>query len=144
MKNIFKKRSHHRPNEVPSVSSTAAAQSPAPSPAAAVSPLCASDHRAAASATSPTTPSAVEPPRATSSGDDWQDYYSSEEEFQVQLALAISASNSEFKGELDGDQIRTDKLLSLGRERLQLDQERSAELLSRRYWVSSLKFFVLG
>ncbi|XP_042386948.1 serine/threonine-protein kinase EDR1-like isoform X1 [Zingiber officinale] len=131
MKNIFKKRSHHRPNEVPSASSTVAAQSPA----AAVSPLCASDLRDAASATSPTTPqSSVEPPRTTSSGDDWQDYFSSEEEFQVQLALAISASNSELKGDLDGDQIRAAKLLSLGRERIQQDQESSAELLSRRYW----------
>ncbi|XP_042412344.1 serine/threonine-protein kinase EDR1-like isoform X1 [Zingiber officinale] len=135
MKNIFKiKRHPHRSNEIPSPSSVA--QSPAPSPTAAASPSCAADHRAASSGSSPTTPSPVEPPRATAPpGEDRQDYFSSEEEFQVQLALAISASNSEFGGDLDGDQIRAAKLLSLGRDRINQDREEgTSESLSRSYW----------
>lgn len=56
----------------------------------------------------------------------------------MQLALAISASNTEFTGDLDGDQIRAAKLLSLGRDRIDQDREEgTAESLSRRYWVSS-------
>ncbi|KAF2298525.1 hypothetical protein GH714_023969 [Hevea brasiliensis] len=42
------------------------------------------------------------------------DYFSSEEDFQVQLALAISASNSEFRDDPEKDQIRAATLLSLG------------------------------
>lgn len=138
MKNIFKIMRHpHRSNEIPSPSS--AAQSPAPSPTAAASPSCEADHRTASSGVSPTTPSPVEHPRATApGGEDRQDYFSSEEEFQVQLALAISASNSEFGGDLDGDQIRAAKLLSLGRDRINQDREEgTAESLSRSYWVNS-------
>ncbi|KAG6489677.1 hypothetical protein ZIOFF_050953 [Zingiber officinale] len=140
MKNIFKiKRHPHRSNEIPSPSSVA--QSPAPSPTAAASPSCAADHRAASSGASPTTPSPVEPPRATAPpGEDRQDYFSSEEEFQVQLALAISASNSEFGGDLDGDQIRAAKLLSLGRDRINQDREEgTSESLSRSYWSNFLQ-----
>lgn len=138
MKNIFKiKRHPHRSNEIPSPPS--AAQSPAPSPTAAAAPSCAADHRAASSGASPTIPSPAEPPRATAPpGEDRQDYFSSEEEFQVQMALAISASNSEFGGDLDGDQIRAAKLLSLGRDRINQDREEgTVESLSRSYWVSS-------
>ncbi|WOK99183.1 serine/threonine-protein kinase EDR1 [Canna indica] len=136
MKHIFKiKRNPHRSNEIPSPSAAAPAATP-PSPSSAVAPSCASDHRAAAAATapSPSPPSPAEPPRSTAA-DDRQDYFSSEEEFQVQLALAISASNSEFRGDLDGDQIRAAKLLSLGRDRSDQDREEgTAESLSRRYW----------
>ncbi|XP_008813796.4 serine/threonine-protein kinase EDR1 isoform X2 [Phoenix dactylifera] len=142
MKNIFKihKRNPHRSNEIPP--SSAAAASPSP---AALSPSCASDHRAAAHATgaspSPPSPSpAAEAARPTTeaarpTAGDRQDYFSSEEEFQVQLALAISASKEDFRDDPDGDQIRAAKLLSLGGHRM--DQKRedgTADSLSRRYW----------
>ena len=133
MKHIFKiKRHPHRSNEIPAPAA-AAASSSAPS-TSTVSPSCATDHRAAASLTPP---SPSEPPRSAAAADDRQDYLSSEEEFQMQLALAISASNSEFRGDLDGDQIRAAKLLSRGRDRIEQGREEgTAESLSRRYWVS--------
>ncbi|XP_039118471.1 probable serine/threonine-protein kinase SIS8 [Dioscorea cayenensis subsp. rotundata] len=58
----------------------------------------------------------------------------SEEEFHVQLALAIS--NSEFRVDPDRDQIRAVKILSLGKQRMDLirEQDVSADVLSRRYW----------
>ncbi|CAL9759552.1 unnamed protein product [Musa acuminata subsp. burmannicoides] len=133
MKHIFKiKRHPHRSNEITSPSPAGGAGATSAPPATAVSPSCASDHRAAAA---PAPPSPAEPPRSAAAGDDRQDYFSSEEEFQVQLALAISASNTEFTGDLDGDQIRAAKLLSLGRDRIDQDREEgTAESLSRRYW----------
>ncbi|KNA14796.1 hypothetical protein SOVF_104290 [Spinacia oleracea] len=65
------------------------------------------------------------------------DYFSSEEEFQMQLALAISASNSEFRDDPENDQIRAATLLSLGRSNSidkGRDKEASGEALSRRFW----------
>ncbi|XP_021773083.1 serine/threonine-protein kinase EDR1-like [Chenopodium quinoa] len=65
------------------------------------------------------------------------DYFSSEEEFQMQLALAISASNSEFRDDPENDQIRAATLLSLGRSNSidnGRDKEDSGEALSRRFW----------
>uniref|UniRef100_A0A0E0CVH0 non-specific serine/threonine protein kinase n=1 Tax=Oryza meridionalis TaxID=40149 RepID=A0A0E0CVH0_9ORYZ len=64
------------------------------------------------------------------------DYMLSEEEFQMQLAMALSASNSECVGDLDGEQIRKAKLISLGRgDRFAAvrDDEHTADALSRRY-----------
>ncbi|GKV40427.1 hypothetical protein SLEP1_g48072 [Rubroshorea leprosula] len=74
---------------------------------------------------------------STVSASNSTDYMLLEEEFQVQLALAISASNSE---DPEKDQIRAATLLSLGghhqkgtgRDR----EEVLAEDLSRHYWVS--------
>ncbi|CAM8923532.1 unnamed protein product [Rhodiola kirilowii] len=67
------------------------------------------------------------------------DYFSSEEDFQVQLALAISASNSDFTDDSEKDQIRAATLMSLGRHRMRGDHgrengEATAESLSRHYW----------
>jgi hypothetical protein len=67
----------------------------------------------------------------------------SEEEFQMQLAMALSASNSDLLGDRDGDQIRDAKLMSLaaGDRRFRAagrDDAHTAESLSRRYWVSPL------
>lgn len=62
----------------------------------------------------------------------------SEEEFQMQLAMALSVSNSDCVGDLDGEQIRTAKLISLGRDdrfAAGRDVGHTAESLSRRYWV---------
>jgi len=73
-----------------------------------------------------------------------QDFFSSEEEFQVQLALAISASNSEFRGgdDPEKDQIHAATMLSLGGNRIDstLSKDDVAEALSRQYWVSFVDF----
>ncbi|GKV53496.1 hypothetical protein SLEP1_g60017, partial [Rubroshorea leprosula] len=116
MKHIFKKlhKGHNhesnRTNETP----------PPPPP----SPSCATDHQRTMSGNSPTSPSTSSPSRATVltslgntraastvSASNGTDYMLSEEEFQVQLALAISASNSE---DPQKDQIHAATLLSLG------------------------------
>jgi len=73
-----------------------------------------------------------------------QDFFSSEEEFQVQLALAISASNSEFRGgdDPEKDQIHAATMLSLGGNRIDSTRSKDdvAEALSRQYWVSFVDF----
>ncbi|KAL1201839.1 Serine/threonine-protein kinase EDR1 [Cardamine amara subsp. amara] len=66
------------------------------------------------------------------------DYISSEEEYQVQLALAISASNSQSSEDPEKHQIRAATLLSLGsHHRMESRRDSSevvAERLSRQYW----------
>ncbi|CAA7394818.1 unnamed protein product [Spirodela intermedia] len=86
----------------------------------------------------------AEPPQSPGDGSvggtgaaaDRADYFSSEEEFQVQLALAISASNSEHREDPDGDQIRAATLLSLGKDKNGAagEEQGTAEALSRQYW----------
>ena len=133
MKNILKRfhigTSHdpNRSNEIPSSSS-----SPAPSPS------CGSDHRSAAAVTSPTSPSPSPSVPTVAAVVERKDYFSSEEEYQIQLAMAISASNSEFRDDPVIDQIRAATLLSLGTHRSNSPGEEmgAAEALSRRYWVS--------
>lgn len=139
MKNIFKKlhigsnHDPHRSNEIPP---------PVPSPS------CAAEH-AQSSGASPATPSssspstAPVPPAATAATGvsvpvNRQDFFSSEEEFQIQLALAISASNSEFRDDPEKDQIHAATLLSLGGHRIDSARNKDdvAESLSRQYWVS--------
>ncbi|KAK9292058.1 hypothetical protein L1049_020012 [Liquidambar formosana] len=124
-----------------------------------VSPSCASDHRSATGQNSgpPASPSSSSPssaaapsagsttPSATAASAAAaaaaaairSDYFSSEEEYQVQLALAISASNSEFRDDPEKDQIRAATLMSLGRHRADSGRDRSeavAESLSRQFW----------
>ncbi|CAH2038542.1 unnamed protein product [Thlaspi arvense] len=66
------------------------------------------------------------------------DYISSEEEYQVQLALAISASNSQSGEDPEKHQIRAATLLSLGSHHRMESRRDSSELLaerlSRQYW----------
>ncbi|GLT30414.1 hypothetical protein SLA2020_052130 [Shorea laevis] len=143
MKHIFKKlhKGHnHEPNRTN--------ETPPPPP----SPSCSTDHQRTMSGNSPTSPSTSSLAPATvlrSSGNttvastvsasNGTDYMLSEEEFQVQLALAISASNSE---DPEKDQIRAATLLSLGGHH-QMDtggdrEEVPAEDLSRHYWEYSV------
>jgi hypothetical protein len=145
MKNIFKKlhigSSHdspHRSNETPP---------PVPSPSCAAEDV-------QSSGTSTVTPTSSSPstapvPAAFSGGGgvsavvNRQDFFSSEEEFQVQLALAISASNSEFRSDdPEKDQIHAATLLSLGGHRIDStgNKDDVAEALSRQYWVSLVEF----
>ncbi|CAH8383872.1 unnamed protein product [Eruca vesicaria subsp. sativa] len=66
------------------------------------------------------------------------DYISSEEEYQVQLALAISASNSQPGDDPEKHQIRAATLLSLGSHHRMESRRDSSEViaqrLSRQYW----------
>ncbi|KAM0944103.1 putative protein kinase TKL-CTR1-DRK-2 family [Dioscorea sansibarensis] len=124
---LFKKfRDHGRSSEIPVTPSTS---TPPP-----LSPSCASDHRAAAGGAvapaNPSPPSPSDAPRPSPAGD----FMMSEEEYQVQLALAIS--DSEFRDDPDRDQIRAAKLLSLGKQRMDpiREEDASADVLSRRYW----------
>lgn len=142
MKHIFKKfhigsnSSSHEPNRSNETLTSA-------------TPSCASDHRIvsvqspASSSSSSSSPSPASAPSAGSTTPAASavaipsDYFSSEEEFQVQLALAISASNSEFRDDPEKDQIRAATLMSLGRNRIDLAKgkgEAAAEALSRQYW----------
>jgi hypothetical protein len=51
--------------------------------------------------------------------------------------MALSASsNGDCAGDLDGEQIRKAKLMSLDRFAAHRDETHTAESLSRRYWVS--------
>ncbi|KAJ0753615.1 putative protein kinase TKL-CTR1-DRK-2 family [Helianthus annuus] len=145
MKNIFKKLhigTNHDPNrssnEPPQSSTTASSSS---------SSYATADHRTPSTATgqpSVQSPSAAaSPPQASPTVSittrQPQDYYSSEEEYQVQLALALSVSNSDSRGDYsDSDQIRAAKLLSLGQHNSGahvVDRgDGAADKLSRQYW----------
>ena len=148
MKHIFKKlhigSSSHDPNRSNETLTSATTSSPAftsdqrtSSTQSPVSPSSASPSQNTVSSTAvPSLPAVTSPPSSNRS-----DYFLSEEEFQVQLALAISASNSDFRDDSEKDQIRAATLLSLGHPRTEAVREKdeSAESMSRRYWVSLLK-----
>lgn len=141
MKNIFKKlhigSSHepHRSNEIPP---------PVPSPSDAAEHLQTSGGSTVTPSTSSPSTAPITPASASgglSAVVNRQDFFSSEEEFQVQLALAISASNSDFRGDdPEKDQIHAATLLSLGGHRIDSNKDDVAETLSRQYWVSFDEF----
>ncbi|XP_073265392.1 serine/threonine-protein kinase EDR1 isoform X2 [Populus alba] len=142
MKHIFKKlhkgsNNESSPNRTSNDTATSASTPPPPPPS------CSSDHRAAGTGNSPENPPSTSPSPATTAQPfafgNRTDYFASEEDFQVQLALAISASNSEFRDDTEKDQIRAATLLSLGGEnnRIDVDREKGegkVEDLSRYYW----------
>ncbi|KAJ6928938.1 hypothetical protein NC652_012947 [Populus alba x Populus x berolinensis] len=142
MKHIFKKlhigsNNESSPNRTSNDTATSASTPPPPPPS------CSSDHRAAGTGNSPANPPSTSPSPATTAQPfafgNRTDYFASEEDFQVQLALAISASNSEFRDDTEKDQIRAATLLSLGGEnnRIDVDREKGegkVEDLSRYYW----------
>ncbi|KAF3786142.1 Serine/threonine-protein kinase [Nymphaea thermarum] len=67
------------------------------------------------------------------------DFYTSEEEFQYQLALAISASNSDLRNDPDKEQIHAATLMSLGHApALSVRVGDAAGAQSRRYWEYGL------
>ncbi|XP_051182993.1 serine/threonine-protein kinase EDR1 [Lolium perenne] len=139
MKNLFKTKIkwQHRSND-PAASSSSSTQPPSTSPASSPSGTAPPLSTPAASAPSPTAAAAAPTPTATAAGGG-DDYMYSEEEFQMQLAMALSASNSDLLGDRDGDQIRDAKLMSLaaGDRRFRAagrDDAHTAESLSRRYW----------
>ncbi|KAA8544988.1 hypothetical protein F0562_019795 [Nyssa sinensis] len=139
MKHIFKKLhigSNHDPNRSNESTST-------------VSPSCASDHRIVSGqnyGVPPASPSTASPSTDTvpssgatnpvTSAVSWQDYYSPEEEYQVQLALALSVSGPDSRGDPEKDQIRAATLMSLERHRSDPihDSDEFADYLSRQYW----------
>ncbi|KAA3468647.1 serine/threonine-protein kinase EDR1-like [Gossypium australe] len=147
MKHIFKKLhigSNHEHNRA-----STADTSPSPSPS------CATDHQRSMSGnavmSTSTTTTSSSPVNTTpmpvlssiglstpsAANNRASDYMLSEEEFQVQLALAISASNSE---DPEKDQIRAATLLSLGNHHgmdLGFGRDKddvAAEVLARKYW----------
>ncbi|KAF7144268.1 hypothetical protein RHSIM_Rhsim05G0150000 [Rhododendron simsii] len=126
MKHIFKKL-HIGSNHDP-----ARSNDPSPPPPSSVSPTC-----AAAAVQSPVSPPpSTSPPSSAETAattpvsaavNRQQDYYSSEEEYQVQLALALSVSGPDSDGNSnrDKDQIRVATWQG---------RDAAADLLSRQYW----------
>lgn len=140
MRNILKKFRHHDSHRSNN-------ETPASSSSSALSPSSNSDHRLNSGQTSgnfPASPSSASPstvhvsaasPASTtlvsdnSTNNNRSDFFSSEEDFQVQLAIAIS--NSELRNDQEKNQFggnRFDSERSKG--------EADAESLSRQYWVS--------
>ncbi|CAN6285594.1 unnamed protein product [Urochloa humidicola] len=149
MKNLFKSkiRWQHRSNDPaspagqpqPGQGQSSPSQPPplAPSPASSPSGTGAAPALPVSTASS-SPPSAAATPTAAAAAaraGGRGDFISSEEEFQMQLALALSVSaNGDCLGDLDGDQIRKAKLMSLDRFAAHRDEGHTAESLSRRYW----------
>ncbi|KAM7277959.1 hypothetical protein ACFE04_005093 [Oxalis oulophora] len=149
MKHIFKKLhignnhdpNHHRSNETLTLASPPPSQS------------CVTDHQRESSSSSsggggPVSPISTSPSTVVSASGGGlnssasNNYYVSsaeEEEFQVQLAMAISASNSEFRGDSNNDHIRAASMISgvnrINHNRIDMDNaEVAAEALARQYW----------
>jgi len=145
MKNLFKSkiRWQHRSNDP---ASSPAGQPPAqgqgqpppsPSPASSPSGTGAAPALSVSTVSSSPPSAAATPTGAGAAAGAGEDYISSEEEFQMQLAMALSASsNGDCLGDLDGEQIRKAKLMSLDRFAAHRDEGHTADSLSRRYWVS--------
>ncbi|CAN6291019.1 unnamed protein product [Urochloa humidicola] len=147
MKNLFKSkiRWQHRSNDPaspagqpqPGQGQSSPSQPPplSPSPASSPSGTGAAPALSVSTASS-SPPSTAATPTAAARAGGRGDFISSEEEFQMQLALALSVSaNGDCLGDLDGDQIRKAKLMSLDRFAAHRDEGHTAESLSRRYWV---------
>ncbi|KAL6645214.1 hypothetical protein ACP70R_016822 [Stipagrostis hirtigluma subsp. patula] len=144
MKNLFKSKIRwpHRSNEPAPPAAQPPAQGQQQPPPASPSPASSPSGAGAAPALSRSTASSLPPSAgatptgaaAGGGGGGGEDYMLSEEEFQMQLAMALSASNSDSVGDLDGEQIRKAKLMSLDRFAAHRDEGHTAESLSRRYW----------
>ncbi|TVU48318.1 hypothetical protein EJB05_07951 [Eragrostis curvula] len=146
MKNLFKSkiRWQHRSNEPAPPAGQPQASGQGQQPSASVSPATSPSGAGAAPALSTSTGSSSSPSAAVTptgvtaaagaGGGGGEDYMLSEEEFQMQLAMALSASNSDCVGDLDGEQIRKAKLMSLDRHGAHRDEGHTADSLSRRYW----------
>ncbi|CAN6314401.1 unnamed protein product [Urochloa humidicola] len=142
MKNLFKSkiRWQHRSNDPASPAGQPqpgqGQSSPSQPPPLSPSPASSPSGTGAAPALSVSTASSSPPSTAAARAGGRGDFISSEEEFQMQLALALSVSaNGDCLGDLDGDQIRKAKLMSLDRFAAHRDEGHTAESLSRRYWV---------
>ncbi|KAL3631716.1 Serine/threonine-protein kinase edr1 [Castilleja foliolosa] len=120
MKHIFKKLHHHpnRSNETP--------QPPPQSPPCSDNPTNSSSPATASSTATATTHSNNTSAESNSVHHPKQDYYASEEEYQVQLALALSVSSSGQSSAL----IETDKAPIRSTNNANV----AADLLSQRYW----------
>ncbi|MCD7456362.1 Serine/threonine-protein kinase edr1 [Datura stramonium] len=155
MKHIFKKLHHpNRSNDAQSTSSAVSSSSPAAGVSSSSSQSCATDHRNSSSvAQSPSSPSTISSastaaaaaaPVCAGGGGNiptinrQQDYYTSEEEYQVQLALALSVSSSQAQDSFPSDVNSSNgQILGGGRSAVDLARDRedaAADLLSRQYW----------
>ncbi|XP_047339326.1 serine/threonine-protein kinase EDR1 isoform X2 [Impatiens glandulifera] len=137
MKHIFKKL-HKGTNHDPNRSND-------PPATTSVSPSSTSDSRPVSGQSSSQSPVSLSSGAATEtspspqlavSAVNRQDYYSSEEDYQLQLALALSVSGPESRQDPENDQLHSATLLSLERHRTDTVRERddAADLLSRQYW----------
>ncbi|XP_042049804.1 serine/threonine-protein kinase EDR1-like [Salvia splendens] len=131
MKHIFKKLHHHpnRSNETPQQPPPPQSPPFSDNRAASSSPVAASS---TAATSTPAVSAALSSGGAASEGNNslqhhtQQDYYASEEEYQVQLALALSVSSSGQDSALIDPEKAPIRITDNG--------EAAADLLSRRYW----------
>lgn len=79
---------------------------------------------------------------ASVGGDTGVDFSLMEEEFQMQLALAISASDPDVRKDPDSAQIDAAKQMSLGCEASITDTEALVQFQSLRYWVLIISFVI--
>ncbi|PIA31737.1 hypothetical protein AQUCO_04900198v1 [Aquilegia coerulea] len=140
MKHIFKKLhigNNHDANRTNGITPSLSPYTPSSSSSSSItsSSTSVSDHRTT-SVQSPVTSSSPIPITNNNNNAISSDYLLSEEEFQIQLALAISASNSEeFRDDraatiLSLDYEQRDRFNNCGRD----EANQAAELISRRYW----------
>ncbi|KAH0728398.1 hypothetical protein KY285_002438 [Solanum tuberosum] len=153
MKHIFKKLHHsNRSNDVQSTSSVSSSSSPAAGVSSSSSTSCTTDHRNSSSVLqSPSSPPTISNASTATTAvsvsagggggnistiNRQQDYYTSEEEYQVQLALALSVSSSQSQALSDVNS-SNGQILGRGRSAVDLARDRedaAADLLSRQYW----------
>ncbi|XP_019197598.1 PREDICTED: serine/threonine-protein kinase EDR1 [Ipomoea nil] len=154
MKHIFKKKPPHHPNRSNETTQSSSSSSSSSSTAltSSSSQSCASDHRASTHSQSPQSPSTTPPPALTVAAplagggappvNRQQDYFASEEDYQIQLALALSVSSSQAEESFRCD-VDSGKGQILGGGRYGADsarerEEATADLLSRQYWDYSV------
>ena len=132
MKHIFKKLHHHpnRSNETPQQPPPPQSPPISDNRAASSSPVAASSTSTPAVSAAPSSGAAATEGNNSLQHHTQQDYYASEEEYQVQLALALSVSSSGQDSALIDPEKAPIRTTDNG--------EAAADLLSRRYWVSSL------
>ncbi|CAK9187175.1 unnamed protein product [Ilex paraguariensis] len=145
MKHIFKKLHHNRSNDTPPLTASSSSLLLSGSSDTRTTSSGQTSGQPPASPSTSSSPSTATVPvtaanSLTTSAVNRQDYFSSEEEYQVQLALALSVSSGhDARDDSEKDQIRAATFLSLGgqnrgdtvRER----GEAAADLLSRQYWL---------
>ncbi|CAH9094942.1 unnamed protein product [Cuscuta europaea] len=143
MKNIFKKKPHHpnRSNETPQPSSSSTVLTSSSSPSSAHQRESSTSQHPQSPSTASSTSAAAAPltARGAPAINPQHDYYASEEDYQIQLALALSVSSSH--AEESSFDSGKGQILGGGRYSAESAREReeaAADFLSSRYWDYSI------
>ncbi|CAH9148686.1 unnamed protein product, partial [Cuscuta epithymum] len=143
MKNIFKKKPHHpnRSNESPQPSSSSTVLTSSSSPPSAHQRESSTSQHPQSPSTASSTSAAAAPVAAAGAPaiNPQHDYYASEEDYQIQLALALSVSSSH--AEEPSFDSGKGQILGGGRysaESARDREEAAADFLSSHYWDYSI------